>query len=75
MQPFDLLGVPSPNECWGMVGLLVSILLVLSGWRGVVAAPGTTVAFALIASGVVLGISSFMYCLMWGQSPTAADWQ
>jgi hypothetical protein len=69
MQPFDILGLPGPDECLGMAGLLVSVLAAIVAliWLGVF--QGGVSAFGLLAIGVLLGISSFIYCVIWGQSP------
>ena len=68
MQPFDLLGLPSPEDCYGMIGVLVSLVMALIAFVWVGLFQGGTSAFLLLALGVVLGISSFIYCMIWGQS-------
>ena len=68
MQPFDLLGLPSPEDCYGMIGVLVSLVMALIAFVWVGLFQGGTSAFLLLALGVVLGISSFIYCAIWEQS-------
>lgn len=69
MQPFDTLGLPGPDECLGMAGLLVSLLVAIVALTWFAVFQGGVPAFGLLATGVLLGISSFIYCVIWGQSP------
>jgi hypothetical protein len=73
MQPFDFIGVPGPDDCLGIAGLLLAILLVINGAIGVFVSPGSLAAFSSIAIGVVLGGVSVMYCLLWGPLNSTTD--
>jgi hypothetical protein len=66
MQPFDFLGVPGPDDCLGMVGVLVSIVLIIAGGTAIAVTGGSILAFGSIAVGGVLAWSSIAYCLAWG---------
>ncbi|MFC7057262.1 hypothetical protein [Halovenus salina] len=66
MQPFDFLGVPGPDDCLGMAGVLVSIVLIIAGGATVGVTGGSISAFGSIAVGGVLAWSSIAYCLAWG---------
>ena len=68
MQPFAFFGIPRPDECLGTIGILVSVVLAIVGFAIVGFSGGSLLGFSLLAVAVVLGISSFMYCLKWGAS-------
>lgn len=66
MQPFDFLGVPGPDECLGMAGVLVGIALIITGGLTIAVTGGSIPAFGATAVGGVLAWSSIAYCLAWG---------
>lgn len=68
MEPFDALGVPSPDECWGMLGLMLSILGTIVGIVWLFWFEGQLWSFLLIVLSALLGWVSFMYCQVWEQS-------
>lgn len=68
MEPFDTLGLPSPEECPGMLGLIVSVLGAIVGILWLIIYSGGVWSFALIALSGLLGWVSFMYCGVWEQS-------
>jgi len=68
MDPFDTLGLPSPDECIGMVGLIVSVLGAIVGIVWLTVYEGQILSFALVVASAFLGWISFMYCEVWEQS-------
>jgi len=73
MQPFDVLGLPPPDECLGMPGLLVSVIAAIVALPWATVFQGGVPAFGLLGLGVLAGISSVIYCTIRGRSrPTAS---
>ena len=68
MEPFDTLGLPSPDECLGTLGLIVSIAGAVVGIVWLISFGGQLGGFVLIALSALLGWVSFMYCEVWEQS-------
>jgi hypothetical protein len=68
MEPFDTLGLPSPDECLGVLGLIVSIVGAIVGIVWLIRFDGQILSFVLIVLSAVLGWVSFMYCEVWEQS-------
>jgi len=68
VQPFDALGLPSPDECLGVLGLLVGILGGIVGVVWLFFYDGSIPSFVLIAVSALVGWVSFMYCEVWEQS-------
>lgn len=68
MQPFDYLGLPSPDECIGILGLIVSVVAAIAGSLWLIQYDGGVWSFVVIALSGLLGWVSFMYCGAWNQS-------
>jgi len=68
MQPFDALGLPSPDECPGILGLLVSVVGAVLGIVWLFVYSGPVWSYVLIILSALLGWLSFMYCEGWEQS-------
>lgn len=68
MQPFDWLGLPSPDECLGILGLLISVVGAALGVLWLFVYDGGIPSFVLIVLSALLGWISFMYCGVWEQS-------
>jgi len=68
MQPFDSLGLPSPDECPGILGLLVSFAGAIVGVVWLFFYGGPVWSYVLIILSGLLGWLSFMYCEVWEQS-------
>lgn len=68
MEPFDTLGIASPDECLGVLGLIISILGAILGIVWLIWYTGGIPSFALIVLSALLGWVSFMYCEVWEQS-------
>lgn len=72
MEPFATLGIPSPAECPGILGLLFSVVAALVGVVWLFAYAGGLGSFLLIALAGLVGWVSFMYCVVWeGSWPLA----
>lgn len=72
MEPFARVGLPSPAECPGVLGVVVSLLaaLVAVAWGFVYG--GGLAAFLLVVLAGLVGWVSFMYCVAWeGSWPLA----
>lgn len=70
MEPFETLGIPSPDECLGMVGLLVGLAGVVAGLVWLLAYDGATPSFVLVVLSLLVGWVSVLYCTTWeGSSP------
>lgn len=68
MEPFDTLGIPSPDECLGILGLIVSFVGAAIGIVWLFFYDGQTWSFILVVLSALLGWVSFMYCEVWEQS-------
>lgn len=68
MEPFDTLGLPSPDECLGALGLIISIVGAVVGIVWLIRYDGQILSFGLIVLSALLGWVSFMYCEVWEQS-------
>ena len=67
MHPYDYLGLPSPDECIGVVGLTASLILLTIGIGLHLFVVDSIWTFGVIIAGLFVGWVSFMYCLVWGQ--------
>ena len=67
MQPYETLGVPSPDECIGMGGLTVALVILTVGIVIHLLVQATIWSFGLIVLGLFVGWVSFIYCGLWGQ--------
>ena len=67
MQPYETLGLPSPDECIGVVGLTTSLLILTIGIVVHLFVVATIWSFALIVAGLFIGWVSIIYCGLWSQ--------
>ncbi len=67
MQPYETLGLPSPDECIGVIGLTVSLALLTVGIVIHLFVAATVWSFAVIVAGLFVGWTSFIYCGLWSQ--------
>lgn len=68
MEPFDTLGLPSPDECPGILGVVVSLFGGIAGLAWLILYNGFLWSFLLIIASAFLGWVSFMYCVAWDRS-------
>lgn len=68
MVPFNRLNIPSPRECPGMIGLLISLLGAAGSILALSAYNRTVWGFTLLTLFAVLGWVSFVWCGVWVQS-------
>ena len=67
MQPYEYLGLPSPDECVGVIGLTASLLLLTIGVATHLFVADTIWSLGVIITGLFVGWVSFMYCIVWGR--------
>ena len=67
MQPYEWLGLPSPEECVGVAGLTISLGVLTLGIVIHVAVAASIWTWGLIVLGLFIGWVSFLYCVVWGQ--------
>ena len=67
MQPYETLGLPSPEECAGIAGLTVGLVLVTVGVVLHVFVWGTVASFSVVVLGLFISWVSFIYCGLWAQ--------
>lgn len=65
---FDRLGLPSPKDCPGLVGLLVSLLGAVGSIWALFIYEMAVWGFTLLTLFAVLGWTSFIWCGVWAQS-------
>jgi hypothetical protein len=68
MEPFDSLPIPSPDECLGGIGVLISIVGAVFGLVWLTAWNGGVWSFGFVVACGFLGWVSFMTCVAWGQT-------
>ena len=68
MEIFERAGLPSPRECPGMIGILVSLLGAAGSFWAMVAYDGAIWGFTFLALFAMLGWVSFIWCGVWAQS-------
>ena len=66
MQPYETLGIPSPDECVGIGGLTVSLAILTTGIALYLFVAETIWIWMLIVLGLFIGWVSVMYCVVWG---------
>lgn len=64
----EALGIPSPDECIGVVGLAVGLAGTTLGVAALLLLEGGFAAWALVVAGLFVGWVSFLYCVVWGES-------
>ncbi len=67
MQPYETLGLPSPDECIGIGGLTVSLAILTVGIVIHLLITSSIWSLGLIIVGLFIGWVSFMYCVVWGE--------
>lgn len=67
MQPYETLGLPSPDECIGIAGLTISLLILTIGITIHFFITQSVLTFSVIVIGLFIGWVSFIYCGLWGQ--------
>ena len=76
MGLFERLGVPSPDECLGIVGLSLALFGLTVGVVWLLLLDGEFYAWALVVASLFVGWASFLYCIVWGEStPTGDVWE
>lgn len=68
MGVFERIGLPSPRECPGMIGILVSFLGAAGSFWALVMYDRAIWGFTLLALFAALGWTSFIWCGIWAQS-------
>jgi len=68
MDLFKQAGLPSPRECPGMIGVLVSLLGAAGSAWLLVVYNGAVWGFTLLSLFAVLGWVSFIWCGVWAES-------
>ena len=69
MGLFARLGLPSPRDCPGIIGILVSVLGAAGSFWLLVMYDRAIWGFTLLAMFAVLGWISFIWCGFWLESP------
>ena len=67
MEPYESLGLPSPDECIGVGGLTLSLMILTIGILSHIFIADSIWTFGMIIAGLLIGWLSFMYCIVWGQ--------
>ena len=67
MQPYETLGLPSPGDCIGVLGLSVSLVILTIGIVVHLLILATIWSFVLIVAGLFIGWVSIIYCGLWTQ--------
>ena len=67
MQPYETLGIPSPDECIGVGGLTVSLAILTVAIVIHLFVASSIWSLGLIIAGLFIGWVSFMYCVVWGE--------
>lgn len=70
MSVSERLGIPSPDECVGVVGLVVSLVGVTVGVVALLVFSEELAVVAVIIASLLLGWVSVLYCVVWGESRT-----
>lgn len=65
---FKRVGLPSPRECPGMMGVLVSLLGAAGSFWLLLVYDGAIWGFTLLTLFAVLGWISFIWCGVWAES-------
>ena len=68
MGRIEAVGLPSPRDCPGMVGVGVSLLGVAVSFALLVIYGGPIWSFALLVLFAFLGWTSFVWCAVWDES-------
>ena len=68
MEPYESLGLPSPDECIGVGGLTLSLIILTVGILAHILIADTLWTFGMIVAGLLIGWLSVMYCVVWGQA-------
>lgn len=68
MSLSTVLAIPSPRECQGIVGVVVSILGAGGSIATLVAYEGAIWAFVLLALFALLGWTSLLWCVAWAET-------
>ena len=68
MGLFERVGLPSPRECPGMIGVLVSLLGAAGSFWLLLVYDGAIWGFTLLTLFAVLGWISFIWCGVWAES-------
>lgn len=68
MGVFKRVGLPSPRECPGMIGVLVSLLGAAGSFWLLLVYDGAIWGFTLLTLFAVLGWISFIWCGVWAES-------
>lgn len=67
MQPFETIGIPSPDECVGVAGLTVSLVVLTVAVSIHVLIFDSIWTWIAMVGGLLIGWVSVMYCVVWGQ--------
>lgn len=65
MQPYKSLGLPDPDECIGIAGLTMSVIVAITALAWLMFYQGGLVSFGVIVLAALVGWVSFMYCETW----------
>jgi len=65
MQPYEALGLPDPDECIGIAGLTISVIVAVIGLAWLLVYQGGLASFGLVILAAFVGWVSFMYCESW----------
>ena len=68
MSVFESIGLPSPDECVGVLGLSISLIGITIGVGALLFLESTVPAFVLVVASLLVGWVSFLYCVVWGES-------
>lgn len=67
------LGLPDPEECPGVVGLVVSLVGVTAGAALHTFTNADLAGFVVIVLALLVGWTSFLYTVVWGERHGAPD--
>jgi uncharacterized membrane protein len=65
---YERLGIPSPDECVGVLGLAASLFGVTVGVAALFLLEQSLPGFAIVVGSLLIGWASFIYCVVWGES-------
>lgn len=68
MGLFKRVGLPSPRECPGMIGVIISLLGAAGSFWLLLVYDGAIWGFTLLTLFAVLGWISFIWCGVWAES-------
>lgn len=68
MSVFETLGIPSPDQCVGVVGLSISLVGMTIGVAALAYYEQSLPVFGIIVASLFIGWVSFLYCVIWGES-------